>query len=112
MAMLVLHASNHTRHFVERTEGSRPVGNGQARAIAGNQGSGNNQYKRGAGGEEGEAMQPAMIRDFDAFQDSPPGDRITGIARNASAKRISLTEDRPNEAEDFFISLVETGSRL
>jgi hypothetical protein len=71
MAMFVSHATNHLRHFVEGTERGRPVGDGQAGVIACDQCSGNNQDKGGAGGENGEAVESAMVRDFDAFQDSP-----------------------------------------
>jgi hypothetical protein len=71
MAVLVLHATHHVRHFVERSEARRPVGDGQSRIIAGDKRPGNNEDKRDAGGEDGEAVQPAVVRDFDAFQNSP-----------------------------------------
>jgi hypothetical protein len=71
MAMFVSDAAHHARHFVEGTEGGRPVGNRQAGIVAGNERSGDDEDKGGAGGEDGEAMQSAMVRDSDTFQDSP-----------------------------------------
>lgn len=73
MAMFVLHAAHHARHLVEGTEGGRPVGNGQAGVIAGDERSGNDEDKRGASGEDGEAVQSAMVGQFDAFQNSLRG---------------------------------------
>jgi hypothetical protein len=73
MAMFVSHAAHHARHFVEGTEGGRPVGNGQAGVIAGDERSGNDEDKRGASGEDGEAVQSAMVGQFDAFQNSLRG---------------------------------------
>jgi hypothetical protein len=91
MAMFVLHAANHARNLVEGTEGGRPVRDRQTGVIAGDQGSGDDQDESGAGGEDGEAMQSAMVRDFDAFQDCPLGN-----ARSPRLvlfpKRTSLTE--------------------
>jgi hypothetical protein len=71
MAMFVSDAAHHARHFVEGTEGGRPVGNRQAGIVAGNKRSGDDEDKSGTSGEDREAMQSAMVRDFDAFQDGP-----------------------------------------
>lgn len=71
--MFKFNSANHLRHFVEGAEGSGPVGDGQSGVIAGDQRSGDDQDQGGAGGKDGEAMQATMVRDFDAFQDSPLG---------------------------------------
>lgn len=68
MAMFVFHAANHVRHFVEGAEGGRPVGDGQAGVIAGDECSGDDEDEGGAGSEDREAVQPAMVGDFDPFQ--------------------------------------------
>ena len=88
MAVLVLHSANHAWDFVIRAEGCGPVGDGQARVIAGDEGSGDNQKERRARGEDCETVQSLMIPDFDAFQSSPP--RTTGVP-----EPFILTEYRP-----------------
>jgi hypothetical protein len=71
MSMFVLDAANHLRDFVKGTKTGRPVGDRQTGVIAGDESSGNDQEQSGAGGEDGKAVQSAMVWNFDAFQDSP-----------------------------------------
>ena len=87
MAVFVFHAANHLRHFVVGAERRGPVGDGQAGIIAGNERSGDDEDKGGAGGEDREPVQSAMVRNFDPLQDSPRGnERWNGtrhVSRNA-----------------------------
>ena len=71
MAMLVLHAADHVRHLVEGAKRCWPVRDGEARIIAGDQGSGHDQDEGDAGCEDGKTVQPAMVRNFDALQNGP-----------------------------------------
>src|SRR5437879_7012545 len=112
MAMLVFHAADHLRHFVEGAEGGRPVGDGQAGVIASDERSGDDQDEGGAGGEDREAVQSAMVRHFDALQVSPLWLLVEGRASRSAGCRagrarrpslhrmtyrgISLTEDWRN----------------
>src|SRR4051812_18335877 len=45
MGMLELYPANHRRNLVNRSKGSRPVGNGQTGVLTGNQRPGDNQEK-------------------------------------------------------------------
>ena len=71
MAVFVLHSANHVRDFVVGAERGRPVWDGQACGVAGDERSSNDQQESAGGREDGEAMQSAMVRDFYAFQDGP-----------------------------------------
>jgi len=55
------------RHFVEGAKAGGPVGDGQSGVIAGDERSGDNQDECCAGGEDGEAVQSAMVWNFDAL---------------------------------------------
>ena len=71
MSVLVLHAADHGGHFVKRAERGRPVGHGQTCVVTGDKRSSDNKQQRAAGGKNREAMEPAMVRHFDALQDIP-----------------------------------------
>jgi hypothetical protein len=71
MAVFVPYAANHVRHFVKRSKTGWPVGDGQPGIIAGDERSGNDEDERSAGGEDGEAVQSAMVWNFDALQNGP-----------------------------------------
>src|SRR6266478_639136 len=61
MAVLESNAAYHVRHLVERTERSRPIGNGETRIVAGDQGSGNDEHKRGRSREYSETVQRTIV---------------------------------------------------
>ena len=85
VGVFVPYAANHVRHFVKGAKTGWPVGDGQTGVVTGNQRSGNDEDERGAGGEDGEAVQSAVIWDFDAFQDGPREDRAWSDARSRNA---------------------------
>jgi hypothetical protein len=88
MAMFVFHAAYHLRHFVVGAEGGWPVGDRQAGVVAGDERSGDDQDEGGASGEDGEAVQAAVVRDFDALQNGPRGRRDTAVSVTRSKKII------------------------
>jgi glycine/D-amino acid oxidase-like deaminating enzyme len=108
VTVFIHNAAHHVRDFVDRTVTGRPVGDGQACIIAGDERSGDNQDKGAAGGEDGEAMQPAIIWNLDAFQNAPMTKRR---AAERPPKRNSLPEGgSPIRSETPLISQSETGS--
>jgi hypothetical protein len=62
MGVLESNAAYHVWHLVERAEGSRPIGNGETRIVAGDQSPGNDEHKRGGSRKYSEAVQPAIVR--------------------------------------------------
>src|ERR1700694_3949336 len=94
MAVFVFHAANHLRHFVVGAERRGPVGDGQAGIIAGNERSGDDEDERGAGGEDCEAVQSAMVRNFDALQDCPHWKLATWNRPLRFQKQRSLSDRR------------------
>ena len=63
MAVLILHAANHRRDLVQRSERCWPVGNRQPGVIAGHQRAGNDEEKSGPGQDYGEAMMCRIVGD-------------------------------------------------
>jgi hypothetical protein len=64
MAVLELDPPDHRRNAVNRSEGGRPIGNGQASVIAGDQRAGDNQQEGDAGGKRQETMMcPVKTRE-------------------------------------------------
>src|SRR6266513_5746134 len=72
MSVLESNPAHHVRDLVERTEGSRPIGNRQASIIAGDQSSGYDEHKRGRSREYSEAVQPAIVRCENGLQTRLP----------------------------------------
>src|SRR5208283_1480057 len=62
MGVLVLHPVDHRRKLVQRTEGSRPIGNREAGILARDESAGDDQEKRGPGKKDGKAMVCLVIR--------------------------------------------------
>ena len=62
MTVLIKNAANHFRWrkgIHELAVSRRPIGNGEAGAVAGNAGPGNDQQKRGDSEQAGKSMEPA-----------------------------------------------------
>ncbi len=72
MRVLELHAADEFRNLVPGSERGRPVGNGQAGVVAGDERSGNDQKKSPAGEHDREPMMPAIVGCRDGFQSSAP----------------------------------------
>ena len=72
MSVLESDAAHHMRDLVERTERGWPIGNRETGIVAGDQGSGNDQHKRGGGGKYSEAVQPAIVRCWNGLQTRLP----------------------------------------
>ena len=62
VGVLELHAADQMRNLVQRTERSRPVGDGQAGIIAGHQRPGNDEKKSHARHKDGKPMMGAVVR--------------------------------------------------
>src|SRR5277367_3424951 len=72
MAVLILHASDHVGHFVERAESGWPIGNGETCVVAGDEGTRDDQKERDAGGKDGETVQSLVVRNFEFLQHGFP----------------------------------------
>ena len=72
MRVLESDAAHHVWHLVKRAEGSRPIGNREPRVVAGDQGSGNDQHKRGRSREYSETVQRTIVRRGNGLQTQLP----------------------------------------
>jgi hypothetical protein len=90
MAPLKLYSSTQ-RWDAEGTEGSGPVGDGEAGVVAGDERPGNDKDKGRAGYEDGEAMVRAIVWCGDGLQALTPlagGKRRAGRVRDPSLQTV------------------------
>lgn len=72
MGVLEFHATDKFRNLVPGAERGRPVGNGEASVVAGDEGAGDDQEKRPTGQDYGEAVKPGIVIGGDGFQSDAP----------------------------------------
>ena len=90
MAVFEFDATHHVGNLVNGSERGRPVGNGKPGVVAGDQGSSDDQKKRGARGKDSEGVVGAIVRFGQGVQSlilNPT--LLTGTGQNPSQRAVT-----------------------
>ena len=79
MDVLELYAADQVGDFVEGSEGSGPVGDGESGVVARDQGSGDDEQEYPAGEEDREAVMRAVVRCGQGLQNGAPSLPLIGM---------------------------------